>query len=227
MPVVVAIPGQPNTLTAGGKLGNDAFSLASVIGAKYFANGYLGAGDGTTDGVSTGALLNGAVSFAGFVQCNNNKCTNPQGQIDANINTYNRFDGTFDTTVHHYFIKSNSISNWGTTTTNSGIFSAKTNVYETTGGSRTGIDGGGTMQMVFANPGGSYTYTQINGGRGSVTLTCPTTATNGCASIIIYRSNTLGGGVWFTSAWGPIAAGDLPQTILKAMLPGGTISFTK
>ena len=40
-------------------------------------------------------------------------------------------------------------------------------------------------------------------------------------------SNTLGGGVWFTSAWGPIMAGDLPQTILKAMLPGGTISFTK
>jgi hypothetical protein len=225
VPVVVAVPGQPNTLTAAGKLGNDQYSLASVLGAKYFASGYLGAGNGTTDGISSGAKFDDAVEFGGFVQCNNSKCTNPQGQINLKITTYNKPDGTFDSTLHRYFVKSNAISGWGTNITNAGFFSAKTNVYETTGDTRAGIDGGGMMQMVFAKPGGQYTYTSTTGNK-KVTLTCPTSATTGCASIIVYRSNGLGGGVWYSSAWGPVAAGDLPQTIMKAMLPGGMISFS-
>jgi hypothetical protein len=220
VPIVIAVPGQPNTLTAGGKLGNSETSLATVAGQTYYANGYLGNGNGTT----SGGLAGGDVSFGGFVQCNNSKCTNPQGKINAKIDTYNKPDGSVDTTIHHYFMKTNAISGWGTTTSGSGFFSAKTNLSETTGGVSNGLDGGGMMQMIFANPGASYTYTSTQGAK-SVTLTCPSGSPTGCASIIIYRSNGLGGGVWFSSAWGPVVAGDLPQTIMKTML-SGTIAFT-
>ena len=226
VPVVIAKPGQPNMLTAGGTLTNTAATGVTgaafpVPGADYYANGYLGNGNGTTGG----GLGVGAVSFAGSVQCNNTKCTNPQGQLNANLSSYNKPDGTNDYPhVHHYFMKTNAISGWGTTSAGSGFFSAKTNLFETTGGASNGLDGGGMMQMIFANKGATYTYQSTTNNKTSVTLTCPMSATNGCASIIIYRSNGLGGGVWFSSAWGPVAAGDLPQTIMKT-LTGGTIAY--
>ena len=229
VPVVIAKPGQPNTLTAGGKLANTSTTGVTgtgfpVASQTYYANGYLGNGNGNT----SGGLAAADVLFGGFVQCNNSKCTNPQGQLNAKIDSYNKPDGSVDTTVHHYFMKTNSISGWGTTASGSGFFSAKTNLFETTGGTNTGLDGGGMMQMIFANPGASYIYTSTLGTNPNrnVTLRCPTDAVNGCSSIIIYRSNSLGGGVWFSSAWGPVATGDLPQTIMKAMLTGGTIVYT-
>jgi len=226
VPVVVAVPGQPNTLTAAGTLTNTAATGVTgtafpVAGANYFADGYLGYGNGTTGG----GLAAGSASFGGFVQCNNSKCTNPQGQLNANLSSYNKPDGTNDYPhVHHYFMKTNAISGWGTTSIGSGFFSAKTNLFETTGGASNGLDGGGMMQMIFANKGATYTYQSTTNNKTSVTLTCPMSATNGCASIIIYRSNGLGGGVWFSSAWGPVAASDLPQTIMKT-LTGGTIAY--
>ena len=225
VPVVIAVPGQPNTLTAGGKLGNTATtgltgSLFPVATANYYANGYLGNGDGIT----SGGLANFAVAFGGFVKCNNTRCTNPQGQINATFHSYNRPDGSVDTAVHHYYMKTNSLLGWGTTSPGSGFFSAKTNLSEITGGTNTGLDGGGTMQMIFARTGATYTYTSGPSAQ-NVTLTCPTSAANGCASIILYRSNGLGGGVWFSSAWGPVAAGGLPQTIMKQMA-SGTIAYT-
>ena len=99
-------------------------------------------------------------------------------------------------------------------------FSSKTNVYELVGGSRTGLDGGGVMQFMFTEPGGTY---QVSTGTGSsnVTLTCPTTSA-GCASVIVYKST---GGVWFSSAWGPVTSGGLPQTVEKSMLPDGGVSI--
>jgi carbonic anhydrase len=227
VPVVVAVPGQPNTLAAGGTLPNTAITGLTGTGfpvpsTSYFADGYLGFGNGTSGG---GSSVD-AVTFGGFVQCNNTKCTNPQGQINATIDSFNKPDGSNDyPNHHHYFVKSNAISGWGTASIGSGYFSAKTNVYETTGDTRTGIDGGGMMQMVFANPGGKYTYNSVTGGNKKVELTCPATATNGCASIVVYRSNGLGGGVWFASAWGPVSANDLPQTIMKTLV-NGKIAYT-
>ena len=74
------------------------------------------------------------------------------------------------------------------------------------------------MQFTFTEAGGQYQYTSSSTGK-TVTLTCPTTATSGCASVIVYKST---GGVWFSSAWGPVTTGDIPQTIENAMLAGGT-----
>jgi hypothetical protein len=86
------------------------------------------------------------------------------------------------------------------------------------GGTRNGLDGGGVMQFMFTEKGGSYTVSTTGG---NVILTCPTNS-DGCASVIVYKST---GGVWFSSAWGPVTSGDLPQTVEKKMLPGGGASI--
>jgi hypothetical protein len=210
VPVTVAIPGQINTMIAGGTLKNDGSSLEAPTG--FLASGYLGAGNGLT----SGALLNGAVDFGGQVSYTN-KLTNPQGQLNATLHSYNKPDGSPDTQIHTYWAKSTSISemsssNGGTTVT----FSSKVNLYETTG-TKTGIDGGGVMQFISTKNGGTYTVTTGTGA--SKTYTC--TNAGGCASIVIFRSSSMGGGVWFTSAWGNVGGG-LPQTIEKYVVGGMT-----
>ena len=97
-------------------------------------------------------------------------------------------------------------------------FSAKQNVYELVNGGKTGLDGGGVMQFNFTKPGGAYKVTSSNGT--AVTLTCPSTSI-GCTGIVVYKST---GGVWFSSAWGPVNTGDQPQTIEKINF-SGTSSF--
>jgi hypothetical protein len=136
-------------------------------------------------------------------------------------------DGTLDTKQHSYYVKSNSIASLAftglsTSPAKTATFTAKTNVYEElANGSQVGIDGGGTMQLTFTQPGGQYTVTTGTGGN-SMTLTCPTSATNGCASVIVYKST---GGVWFSSAWGPVSSGSAPQTVEK-FLQNGAMSIS-
>jgi len=139
--------------------------------------------------------------------------TNPQGQLTLIIHSFNKPDGTQDGLRHTYFVKSNSIANLalvGNPGAKTASFSSKTNVYELTGGSRSGLDGGGVMQFMFSEPGGAYTVSSGTGAN-TVTLTCPATS-HGCASVIVYKS---AGGVWFSSAWGPVTSGGLPQTVEK------------
>jgi len=199
VPVVVAIPGQLNTMLAGGTLNNDG---SSIVGATGFpATGYLG----------TAALPVDDADFAGTVAYSKS-LSNPQGQLDVTIHSKNKSDGTLDTTEHTYWVKSNSIS--GLALQNgTASFSAKYNLYETTGGAKTGLDSGAVMQFTFTPYGGHYTVTTGTGG--SQTFTCSTS--NGCASIVIFRS---AGGVWFSSAWGPV--GGLAQTLEKGIASGLT-----
>jgi len=89
------------------------------------------------------------------------------------------------------------------------------------GTSKSGLDGGGTMQFNFTQPGGSYAVS-TGVGNNTTTLTCPSLlgvdgaeTLPGCASVILYKSNGIGGGVWFTSAWGPVVTNGLPQTVEK------------
>jgi hypothetical protein len=228
VPVTVALPGQLNTMLAGGCLMNDAISLASGtpqnMGNIFFASGFFGAGDGLT----SGGILAGSVDFGGQVTYNNG-LTNPQGQLTLLIRSYNKLDGTPDyPNMHTYWVKSNSIANLssvGNPGMQTASFSSKTNVYELVGTNKNGLDGGGVMQFMFTQPGGTY---QVSSGSGNnnVTLTCPSSKVNGvetlpgCASVIVYKST---GGVWFTSAWGPVVTGGLPQMVEKSMkLNSGT-----
>jgi trimeric autotransporter adhesin len=224
VPVTIAVPGQLNTMIAAGGLTNDGVSLASILTSSnnYFASGFFGAGNSTT----SGGILAGSVDFGGQVTYTKS-LTNPQGQLTLMIHSYNKPDGTQDGAPHTYYVKSNSIADLAlvgiaANPKKTASFSSKTNVYELVGGSRNGLDGGGVMQFMFTEPGGTY---QVSTGTGnnSVTLTCPSSVVNGvetkpgCASVIAYKST---GGVWFTSAWGPVTVGGLPQTVEKAMKPG-------
>jgi hypothetical protein len=232
VPVTVAVPGQLNTMLAGGSLMNDSISLASGspqnIGNIFFTSGFFGAGNGTT----SGGIQADSVDFGGQVTYNNG-LTNPQGQLTLFIRSYNKLDGTFDyPNTHTYWVKSNSIANLasvGNPGFQTASFSSKTNVYEIVGTNRNGLDGGGVMQFMFTQPGGTY---QVSTGTGStnVTLTCPSSKVNGvetmpgCASVIVYKST---GGVWFSSAWGPVTAGGLPQTVEKTMKSGSGSTFIR
>jgi hypothetical protein len=211
VPVTVALPGQLNTLLAGGSLMNDGASLAGISG--FPASGYFGAGDGVT----SGAIAADSVDFSGQVTYNKG-LTNPQGQLTLFIRSWNKLDGTQDGNQHTYWVKSNSIADLaavGSPGAKTASFSSKTNVYEIVGGSKNGLDGGGVMQFMFTQPGGTY---QVSTGTGTAYLTCPSLLVNGletkpgCASVIVYKST---GGVWFSSAWGPVSG--LPQTVEKAM----------
>jgi hypothetical protein len=217
VPVTVAVPGQVNTLLAGGGLMNDGISVASGgpqnMGNIFFAGGFLGAGNGLT----SGGVMPDSVDFGGQVAYSKS-LTNPQGQLTLLIHSYSKPDGTQDGNMHTYYVKSNSIADLslvGNPGAKTASFSSKTNVYELVGTNRSGLDGGGVMQFMFTQPGGSY---KVSSGNNTVTLTCPG-GSNGCASVIVYKST---GGVWFSSAWGPVSVGGLPQTVEKTMKPGGT-----
>src|SRR5206468_8451823 len=137
--------------------------------------------------------------------------TNPQVQLTLLIHSYNKSDSTVDVVngvpiEHTYYVKSNSnadlkiiASPRGATYPKTASFSSKTNVYELVGTSKNGLDGGGVMQFMFTEPGGTYTVTTGTGSQAA--LTCPSTNPSGCASVIAYKST---GGVWFSSAWGPV-----------------------
>jgi hypothetical protein len=226
VPITIAMPGVANRLVAAGGLANDGASVAGTTG--FLASGYLGAGNGST----SGGMAPDEVDFGGVVAYSKGG-TNPQGQLQLWIHSWNKPDGTQDGNRHEYYVKSNSIASLSLLTVPStappapnplartATFSAKTNVYEELGnGSQTGLDGGGTMQFTFTEPGGEYAVSSSSTGK-QVWLTCPTSAQSGCASVIVYRST---GGVWFSSAWGPatVATGETSQTIEKAMIyPGG------
>jgi hypothetical protein len=226
VPVTVAVPGQLNTMIAAGGLANDGISLASILTSSnnYFASGFFGAGNSTT----SGAILAGSVDFGGQVTYTRS-LTNAQGQLTLMIHSYNKPDGTQDGALHTYYVKSNSIAGLalvGVTTNpkKTASFSSKTNVYELVGGSKNGLDGGGVMQFMFTEPGGTYNVS-TGTGNNSVTLTCPSLIVGGvetkpgCASVIVNKST---GGVWFTSAWGPVTTTGVPQTVEKTMNTGGT-----
>jgi hypothetical protein len=217
VPVTVAVPGVANTLLAGGGLANDGVSLAGSTG--FWANGAFGAGNSST----SGGVGSDSVDFGGQVVYSKSG-TNPQGQLTLLIHSMNKPDGTQDGKQHLYYVKSNSIASLAfvgdtSSTAKTASFTAKTNVYELLSGSRTGLDGGGTMQFMFTQNGGTYTVTTGTGS--SKQLTC--SSTSGCASVIVYKST---GGVWFSSAWGPVTTGGTPQTVEKTMLDGGTTSIT-
>ncbi len=210
VPVTVAIPGQVNTMMAGGTLTNDGITNIVGIGNGFFANGYLGVGNG----LISGGVLAGSVDFGGQVTYNK-ALTNPSGQLQITIHSYNKPDGTQDGKLHTYYVKSNSISEM-TLKGQTASFSSKTNVYEIVGTSKNGIDGGGVMQFTSTPAGGQITLTTAAGSGPAPTFTCPATAIEGCMSVIVYKSSS--GGVWFSSAWGTV--GSLPQTVPKTAKPG-------
>jgi hypothetical protein len=201
VPVTIGKPGLANSLMGGGKLKND--------GMPFPANGFLGA--------------NSIDSVFGTQVTYNRSGTNPKGDVTVTITSCNKPDGsveegcTISTPAkwHKYFIKSNSISELSLIS-GSASFGSKTNVSELLpDGSKVSLDGGNTMQLVFTPNGKPFpTGMSVTGGN------C--TNPSGCASIVIYKSNGLGGGVWYSSAWGQSGT-TAPRTYLKNVLNGTVV----
>ena len=203
IPITIGKSGVANSLIGGGKLKND--------GSPFPASGYLGA-----NSISS--------TFGSHVQYNK-KGTNPQGDVTVFVRSCNLPNGSVDvacvpsdpSTHHVYFIKSNSISQLSLIG-GSASFNSKTNVSEILrDGTRLSLDGGNTMQLMFTPFG--LTLPSNNSGN-PIGATC--TNAGGCASIIVYRSSGIGGGVWYSSSWGqPV---DRPlQTWLKEV-ENGTVA---
>lgn len=209
LPITIGRPGAVNSLMGGGQLTND--------GVPFLVSGYLG-------------MNSLSCEFGSQVQYNKSG-TNPQGQVTVTITSCNRSNGTLEpgcdgTTPnkwHHYFIKSNSISELALIS-GSASFGSKTNVSEIfADGTKVGLDGGNTMQLMFtpkgkAIPRDMYSTPQSDSFADSNRV-C--TADGGCASIVIFRSNGLGGGVWYSSSWGQGSGTTVPHPYEKAVVNGG------
>ncbi len=201
--ITIGKPGTANSMMGGGVLKND--------GIPFFANGYFG--------------LNSVKSNFGSQLVYNKSGKNPQGQVTVTVSSCSRADGTLEpgctkytpSLWHSYFIKSNSISEFSLIG-GSASFGAKTNVSEILpDGSKVSLDGGNTMQLVFTPSGRPFPP-----GTSASGSTC--TAASGCASIVIFRSSGLGGGVWYSSAWGQPTGSSALKTYMKNVF-NGTIAI--
>jgi hypothetical protein len=210
LPITIGKPGQTNSLMGGGKLNND--------GSPFPANGYFG--------------LNSVNSAFGSQVVYNKKGVNPQGQVTVTVLSCNdRFgvptpgcSGATPTLWHKYFIKSNSISELSLIS-GSASFGAKTNVSEVLAdGSKVSLDGGNSMQLIFTPQGQSIPagfFTSANAPYISTNGVCNNVG--GCASIVIFRSSGIGGGVWYSSSWGQSAGANSPRTYVKNVVSGSVI----
>ena len=200
VPITIGKSGSANSLMGGGKLKND--------GNPFFASGYLG-----VNSISS--------TFGSHVQYNK-KGTNPQGDVTVFIRSCNFANGSLDascmpsdpSTHHVYVVKSNSISELSLTG-GSASFGSKTTVSEVmSDGTKVSLDGGNMLQLLFTPFG--VTLPPTNNGN-PIGVTC--TNAGGCASIIVYRSSGIGGGVWYSSSWGQ-PTGKPMQTWLKNVTSG-------
>lgn len=199
-PITIGRSGTANSLIGGGKLRND--------GDPFVASGYIG-------------LNSISSTFSTHVQYNK-RGTNPQGDVTLYVRSCNFPNGSLDaacipsepSTHHVYFIKSNAISELSLIG-GSASFSSKASVSEVMSDDlRVSLDGGNTMQLLFTPFG--LTLPSNNSGN-PIGATCMNAG--GCASIIVYRSSGIGGGVWYSSSWGQPANRPL-QTWLKKVVNG-------
>jgi hypothetical protein len=212
VPLTISKASQTNSLSGGGRVRNSLFAgtVNSTEPNTFTANGFFG--------------LNSISSEFGSQISYNRGGTNPQGQTTLYVRSCNNPDGSVDTackpekpeTHHVYFIKSNAISELSLTAGGSASFGSKTNVTEQKpDGSKVGIDGGGTMQIIFTPvnkemPSGMFVGTD---------KVCRNQS--GCVAITVFRST---GGVWFSSAWGQPTGANAPKTYLKNVINGsGTL----
>ncbi len=192
--ITIAKPGVTNSMIGAGKISNRAKD------ASPESSGFLANGAGITDDP---AELSTSVTY-------NKSGTNPQGKVVVTIFSRNKPDGSglYDT-PHKYQIISNAITEMKLVTQVNGTalqttavsFSSKVTVKDLTNGA--GLDSGNMLQIVLTPAG----VGQPNR-----------------ASITIQKSQSVGGGLWYSSAWDwnyiPV-----PTTVLKALEAGSLIQI--
>lgn len=153
--VTVVKPGVANSMAGGGALNNAALPASS---------GYLAGAPGAAN----------YATFSTNVKYNKSG-TNPQGKVNVLVKSYNKPDGTADTSIHTYSITSNSIAEMTLPKPGQMSFGSKANIVDITNpSSSVGLDSGATLQI-----------TLTDGSPDKV-------------GIVLQRRS---GGVWFSSAW--------------------------
>jgi hypothetical protein len=172
-----------------------------IIGvAKPLPGGFIfGVGEvanGTTDSSGYVAGASDLNTLFGFDVKYNKSLTNPQGKLWVTVFSYRKADGTADTVLHTYDIKSTSIAVLATTpATGVASFSSKANITDVTNpASPIGLEGGAQLQVDL-----------FDGG---------TTATDKIG-ITLFRK---AGGVWFALKW------DGAKTVKKDIVAGSEVS---
>jgi hypothetical protein len=149
-----------------------------ITGGRFEGRGSIN----NTNGYGSAGLIKGASQYETtffFDVKYNNKGTNPQGKVTIWVWSYYKPDGTLDTTIHKYVIKSNSISTLAINQKVAGtaLFSSKATVKEELpDGSMVSIDGGAILQI-------SVTDKDSSGD---------------LLAITVQRSK---GGLWYSSNW--------------------------
>jgi hypothetical protein len=170
--VTVAKPGVANSVVGGGALTN------APSGSLPAASGYLAAGPAAWAHYTT---------FSANVKYNKSK-TNPQGGVTIIVKSYYRPDGTLDSSLHTYLIKSNSITEFTLPLPGKVSFGSKATIQDISNpNSPINVDGGATLQM-----------TMTNGSPDAV-------------GIVGYKKS---GGVWFSSSWDTATGKTLEKPLL-------------
>jgi hypothetical protein len=153
--VTVAKPGVANSIVGGGALLNDT---------NPPSNGYLQGAAGS----DKATLVSANVTY-------NKSKTNPQGKITVMVKSFNRPDGTVDSVLHIYLMKSTAISELTLPKPGQVSFGSKATIQDITNPDRPiSVDGGATLQ---------------------ITMTDDTVDRVG---IVVQKKE---GGVWFSSGW--------------------------
>jgi hypothetical protein len=175
-------------------------SQTIVIVAKPIPGGFLVGGGALLNSNSKGLIAgaNGQLTNFEFDVQYNKSQTNPQGKIyNITIRSYYKRDGTLDTKLHVYSVKSTAISVLAVNLPKNGnpgnaTFSSKANVLEITDPSNPiSIDSGTALQI---------------------------TVTDGSPDKLAITLQKKSGGLWFSSNWKDT------KTIEQAIQSGGEIS---
>jgi len=176
--ITVAKPLPGGMIVGGGRVANSSDS-----------SGYL-AGDPSSD------------TCFGFDVEYNKSLTNPQGKVDITVLSYHKPDGTMDTVLHKYTIRSTAIAVLATTPGTGGAastasFSSKANLNDVTNPANTvSLEGNAALQLDLTDG------NQPTGGGDMIGITLQRKA----------------GGVWFAIKWNGV------KTVQKAPSSGGEIS---
>ena len=179
----VVKPGIANTMTIAGALGNIG-SMGLLVGAT----------------VSSLTSTQTTATMSGFVQYNKSG-TNPQGAVLLYMHSFNKPDGTPDSIVHTYLVKTNAIAQLIGLGGGAGGFSAKASITDVTNPSAVvGVDGGAVVQINLTHA-STVTWT------GSTYQSWPTVA------VSVQSSK---GGLWYAGQW------DGVKSVAKPIFAGAT-----
>jgi hypothetical protein len=174
--VTISKPGVAKSMVGGGMI--DLSSVAYAPLSFPTSSGYL------ATVWAPGAQ--GYLKFSANVQYNKSG-TNPQGGATLLFNSFNKANGTTDTVLHTYLIKSSSITELTLHSPGVMSFSAKSVIQDVTNpAAQVSVDGGATLQITV------------------------TRGTDGSPDLVAVSVQKKSGGMWLSTSWNGLTTAQKP-----------------